>query len=82
MKVKIKVDAATFKKLPASADICDVSIGETYKSAGAIRAELSSRSPEKLIELGQTLATISDDEVKAFEKRVADKAAAQAKKDA
>lgn len=76
-RTKLVLDGTEFKKLPAAAKLAGVTIGEAFKAASEIHVEVTFRDPNQLYKLGQYSSTISDEEIKAFDRREAEKKAKQ-----
>lgn len=73
MQTKLIADAKRFKRLPLSAKLAGVTIRDTFKAGGEIHVEVSARDISNFIALGRYEATVTDEEVKAFEEQQAAK---------
>jgi hypothetical protein len=69
MQEKLVADAKRFKKLPLAAKLAGVTLKDTYKAGTEIHVEVSGKSINNFIALGKYEATITDEEVAAFEKQ-------------
>lgn len=78
-KAKLELNADDLKRFPAAVALANgISIGEFYKAGGSVHQEISYKSPDQLVKLGQLMATVSEAEIKAYADRMAKKAAKKA----
>lgn len=76
MQTKLVCDAKRFKRLHLSAKLAGLTIKDTYKAGEEIHVEVSGRDIQNFISLGRYEATVTDEEIAAYAKLLADKKAA------
>lgn len=73
MQIKLVLDAAEFKKLPVAAKLAGCQIKEVFKAGSEIHAEVTAKDGANFVKLGEYKATLTTEEITAFEKREAEK---------
>lgn len=77
MQTKLVCDGKRFKNLPLAAKLAGVTIKETYKAGGEIHVELSGKSVNDFIALGNYEQKVTAEEVEAFTKQQSEKKGAK-----
>jgi len=73
MQIKLVLTAAEFKKLPVAARLAGCQIKDTFRAGDEIHAEVTAKDGANFVKLGEYKATLTPEEIAAFDKREAEK---------